>query len=167
MLYSAAGQLEEAARAFDQALAMDPGLGLAHGFVGYNAALLGRAGDTVPAIERAMQLDPAERRHSIWQFFGGFAELLLGHTEAALARLRRSLELNPSYGATQLFLMAALARAGQRAEAARLATTFRAQYPDYPANAIDQLWLSRSASSTYRTQVNPLIQHIRALGVAG
>jgi DNA-binding SARP family transcriptional activator/TolB-like protein/Tfp pilus assembly protein PilF len=167
MLYSAAGQLDEAARAFEQALAMDPGLGLAHGFAGYNTALLGRAGDTVPAIERAMQLDPAERRHSIWLFFGGFAELLLGRTEAALKRLRRSLELNPSYGATQLFLMAALARAGQPAEAARQAAAFRAQYPDYPANAIDQLWLSRSASPAYRAQINPLIQHIRALGVAG
>ncbi|MBV8286846.1 MAG: winged helix-turn-helix domain-containing protein, partial [Hyphomicrobiales bacterium] len=46
MLCSAAGQLEEAARAFEQALAIDPSLGLAHGFAGYNAALLGRPADT-------------------------------------------------------------------------------------------------------------------------
>jgi hypothetical protein len=64
------------------------------------------------AIERAMRLDPAERRHSIWLFFGGFAELLLGRTETALAELRRSLDLNHSYGATQLFLVAALTLAG-------------------------------------------------------
>jgi len=166
MLCSAAGQLEEAARAFDQALAMDPSLGLAHGFAGYNAALLGRASDTGTAIERAMRLDPAERRHNIWLFFGGFAELLLGRTETALAQLRRSLDLNPSYGATQLFLMAALTLAGQPAEAARRAAAFRAQYPDYPANAVDQLWLSRSASPTYRAQVQPLLLHIRALAVA-
>ncbi len=166
MLYSAAGQLEDASRAFEQALAMDPTLGLAHGFAGYNAALLGRAGDTVPAIERAMRLDPTERRHNIWLFFGGFAELLLGRTETALALLRRSLDLNTSYGATQLFLMAALSLAGQPAEAAGLAAAFRQQYPEYPANAIDQLWLSRSASPAYRAQVQPLLQHIRALGVA-
>src|SRR5215472_9013072 len=92
MLCSAAGQLEEAARAFEQALAIDPSLGLAHGFAGYNAALLGRAGDTGSAIEHAMRLDPAERRHSIWLFFGGFAELLLGRSEPALAQLRRSEE---------------------------------------------------------------------------
>jgi adenylate cyclase len=163
MLCSAAGQLEEASRAFDQALAMDPSLGLAHGFAGYNAALLGRAGDTGPAIERAMRLDPAERRHSIWLFFGGFAELLLGRSETALAQLRRSLDLNPSYGATQLFLIAALTLAGQPAEAARRAAAFRAQYPEYPANAVDQLWLARSASPTYRAQVQPLLHHIRAL----
>ena len=167
MLCSAAGQLEEAARAFDQALAMDPSLGLAHGFAGYNAALLGRAGDTGAAIERAMRLDPTERRHNIWLFFGGFAELLLGRTETALAQLRRSLDLNPSYGATQLFLIAALTLAGQPAEAARRAAAFRAQYPDYPANAVDQLWLSRSAAPAYRAQVQPLLTHIRSLALAG
>jgi hypothetical protein len=114
-----------------------------------------------------MRLDPAERRHSIWLFFGGFAELLLGRSEPALAQLRRSLDLNPSYGATQLFLMAALALAGQPAEAARLAAAFRAHYPDYPANAVDQLWLSRSTSSTYRAQVQPLLHHVRSLALAG
>jgi hypothetical protein len=70
MLYSAAGQLELAARAFEQALGMDQALGAAHGFAGYNAALLGRADLTWPAIERAMQLDQTDRRHSIWFFFG-------------------------------------------------------------------------------------------------
>src|SRR5215469_1887501 len=167
MLCSAAGQLEEAARAFDQALAMDPSLGLAHGFAGYNAAFFDRTGDTGSAIEHAMRLDPAERRHNIWLFFGGFAELLLGRSETALAQLRRSLDLNPSYGATQLFLIAALTLAGQPAEAARLGAAFRAQYPDYPANAVDQLWLSRSAAPAYRAQVQPLLTHIRSLALAG
>ena len=32
-------------------------------------------------FERAMRLDQTDRRHSIWFFFGGFAELLLGRTE--------------------------------------------------------------------------------------
>ena len=165
MLYSAAGQLEEAARAFEQALAMDKGLSAAHGFAGYNAALLGRAGETLPAIERAMALDPTERRHSIWLFFGGFAELLLKRTEAAIELLRQSLQRNPSYGATQLFLAAALSLAGRPDEAARTAETFRAQYPEYPANAFHQLWLARSPCTTYRAQIQPLFEKIRDLGV--
>jgi DNA-binding SARP family transcriptional activator/TolB-like protein/Tfp pilus assembly protein PilF len=165
MLYSAAGQLEEAARAFEQALAMDQGLGIAHGFAGYNAALLGRAGETLPAIERAMALDPAERRHSIWFFFGGFAELLLGRTETAIDLLHRSLQRNPSYGATQLFLAAGQALVGRPGEAARTAETFRAQYPEYPANAFHQLWMSRSPCTTYRAQIQPLFEKIRDLGV--
>jgi DNA-binding SARP family transcriptional activator/TolB-like protein len=165
MLCSAAGQLEEAAHAFEQALAMDGGLGLAHGFAGYNAALLGRAGETLPAIERAMRLDPTDRRHSIWFFFGGFAELLLGRVEAAVALLEKSLERNPSYGSAQLFLMAALCLLERPDAAARLATSFRGQYPEYPANAFEQLWLSRSPSPTYRAQVQPLFEKIRCLGI--
>jgi len=73
MLHSAAGKLDEATLAFERALAMDQGLAIAHGFAAYNAAFLGSAGDTLPAIERAMRLDRADRRHSIWFFFGGFA----------------------------------------------------------------------------------------------
>jgi len=165
MLCSATGQLEEAAHAFEQALAMDHSLGLVHGFAGYNAALLGRASETLPAIERAMRLDPTDRRHSIWFFFGGFAELLLGRIEAAIELLRKSLERNPSYGSAQLFLMAALSLLERPDDAARLAASFRGQYPEYPANAFEQLWLSRSPSPTYRAQVQPLFEKIRSLGI--
>lgn len=166
MLYSAAGQLEPAERAFAQALGMDHGLGAAHGFAGYNAALLGRAGETWPAIERAMRLDQTDRRHSIWFFFAGFAELLLGRAETAMQLLRKSLERNPSYGAAQLFLMAALSFLGRGAEATETAAAFRKQYPDYRTTTFEQLWLSRSGSSAYRAQIHPLFEKIRTLGVA-
>ena len=166
MLSSAAGQLEAAARAFEHALAMDQGLGIAHGFAGYNAALLGRARETMPAIERAMSVDQTDRRHSVWFFFGGFAELLLGRTEQAIALLNKSLERNPSYGSAQLFLMAALSLMGRRSDATETAASFRAQYPDYRRNVFEQLWLSRSGSSIYRAQVNPLFEKICILGVA-
>ena len=166
MLYSAGGQLELAERAFGQALGMDHGLGAAHGFAGYNAALLGRAEETWPAIERAMRLDQSDRRHSIWFCFGGFAELLLGRTEAAIELLRKSLDRNPGYGFAQLFLMAALSLLGREAEAAETAASFRKQYPDYRTTTFEQLWLSRSGSSTYRAQIHPLFEKIRTLGVA-
>src|SRR5215831_9649012 len=166
MLYSAAGQLELAARAFEQALGLDQGLGAAHGFAGYNAALLGRADETWPAVERAMRLDQSDRRHSIWFFFGGFAELLLGRTETSITLLQKSLDRNPSYGCAQLFLMAALSLTGRRSEAAETAASFRQQYPDYRTNTFEQLWLSRSGSATYRAQIHPLFEKIRALGVA-
>jgi TolB-like protein len=163
MLCSAAGNLQEAASAFVRALALDERLASAHGFGGYNAALLGRAWETLPAVERAMQLDSANRKHSIWCFFGGFAELLLGHTEAAITLLEKSLERNPSYGAAQLFLMAALALTGRHREAARIAASFCRQYPESPAHAFERLWLSRSPSPAYRAQVYPLFEKIRAI----
>ena len=163
MLYSAAGRLQEAADAFVQALALDERLATAHAFAGYNAALLGRAWETLPAVERAKRLDSTNRRHSIWYFFGGFAELLLGRTEAAIALLCKSLELNANYGAAQLFLMAALSLHGRPDDAAHLAVSFRSQNPEYPARAFEQLWLSRSNSPVYRAQVYPLFERISAL----
>jgi DNA-binding SARP family transcriptional activator/TolB-like protein len=167
MLCSAGGQLEEAAEAFDRALAADPKLGVAHGFGGYNAAFLGHAEETLPAVERAMRLDQTDRRQSIFFFFGGFAELLLGHTEVSIALLQKSLERNPSYGCAQLFLMASLSLIGRKAEAARAATAFREQYPASRANDFEQLWLARSTYPAYRAQIDPVFEKIRSLGVGG
>jgi len=166
MLYSAAAQLDEAAGAFEHALATDAGLGIARGFAGYNAAFLGRADETVPAIERAMRLDQADRRHSILFFFGGFAELLLGRPEASIRLLNKSLERNPSYGSAQLFLTAALSAVGRNSDATAAATKFRTQYPEHRTRAFEKLWLSRSGSPTYRAQVYPLFEKIRGLGLA-
>jgi TolB-like protein len=165
MLHSAAGKLDEAALAFERALAMDQGLAIAHGFAAYNAAFLGSAGKTLPAIERAMRLDRADRRHSIWFFFGGFAELLIGRTDASIALLRKSLERNSTYGSARMFLIAALWLSGRYREAAEAAASFRQQYPDGPAGACEQLWLSRSRSATYRAQILPVFDTIRSLGV--
>ncbi|MBV9202184.1 MAG: hypothetical protein JOY83_21130 [Alphaproteobacteria bacterium] len=165
MLHSAAGKLDEAARAFEQALAMDQGLAIAHGFAAYNSVFLGNAGNTLPAIERAMRLDQADRRHSIWFFFGGFAELLAGRTEASISLLWKSLERNRSYGSAQLFLIAALSLSGRYREAAEAAQLFHQQYPDCPAGALEQLWLSRSSSATYRAQILPVFDTIRDLGL--
>ena len=106
-----------------------------------------------------------DRKHGIWFFFAGFAELLLGRVEGAVTLLEKSLERNASYGSAQLFLMAALSLAGRTSEAARVAAAFRAQYPEYPANAFEQLWLSRSSAPTYRAQIQPLFEHIRSLGI--
>jgi DNA-binding SARP family transcriptional activator/TolB-like protein len=166
MLHSAAGQLEEAGRVIEQALALDPDLGLAHGYAGYNAALLGHAEVTLPAAERAMRLDPTDRRQSVFLFYCGFAELLLGRTEPSIALLRKSLERNPTYGTAQLFLMAALSLNGRSSEAAQAASSFREQFPEYPSNGFEQLWLSRSASPTYRAQIHPVFERIRSLGAA-
>jgi tetratricopeptide (TPR) repeat protein len=114
-----------------------------------------------------MRLDRMERRQSIWYFFGGFAELLLGRADTALALLEKSLQRNPRYGSAQLFLTATLAVLGRRNEASRMAALFRQQYPEYPASAFEQLWLSRSASAEYRGQIRPIFEQMRQLGIAG
>jgi tetratricopeptide (TPR) repeat protein len=167
LMHSAAGRLEESEQAITQALALDPGLGLAHGFAGYNAALLGRAHETLPAAERAMRLDRTERRQSIFLFYGGFAELLLGRREGSLALLRKSLELNPTYGSAQLLMMAALLQLGRMNEAARAAANFREQFPAARSNDFEQLWVTRSTNPVYRAQANPIFEKMRTLGIGG
>jgi DNA-binding SARP family transcriptional activator/TolB-like protein len=166
MLYSAAGQLDEAACAFEQALTADQELGIAHGFAGYNAAFLGRANETLPAIKRAMRFDQADRRHGTWLFFGGFAELLLNRTESSIGLLQQALQRTPGSGSAQLFLTAALSLTGRRNEAAATAAKFRAQYPQYQAAAFEQVWISRSDCAAYRAQMHPLFTQVRALGLA-
>jgi len=176
MLSSAAGDVEQAAAAFRQALTLDPmaharawdgyNMAHAHAWDGYNMAFLGHAEETLPAIERAIRLDPSESRLCVWSFFGGFAELLLGRTEAAIALLNRSLQHNPTYAAAQFFLMAALLATGRRGAADQMLGSLRQHYPGYTLKAFERLWLSRSASPVYRAQVYPLFENIWTLGAA-
>jgi tetratricopeptide (TPR) repeat protein len=166
MLDSVAGDVEQAAAAFRRALTLDPELAHAQAWDGYNMAFLGHAEETLPAIERAIRLDPSERPRSVWLFFGGFAELLLGRTEAAIALLNRSLQHNPTYAAAQFFLMAALLATGRRGAADQMLGSLRQHYPGYTLKAFERLWLSRSASPVYRAQVYPLFENIWTLGAA-
>jgi adenylate cyclase len=164
MLHSVAGDVEQADAAFRRALTLDPELAHAHAWNGYNMAFLGHAEETLPAIERAIRLDPSERPRSLWSFFGGFAELLLGRTDAAIALLNRSLQHNPTYAAAQFFLMAALLATGRRGMAGLMQESLRRRHPGYSVRAFERVWLSRSASPVYRAQVYPLFENIWALG---
>ena len=89
----------------------------------------------------------------------------LAAADASIALLRKSLERNGTYGSARMFLIAALSLSGQYREAAEAAASFRQQYPDGPAGACEQLWLSRSRSATYRAQILPVFETIRNLGV--
>jgi tetratricopeptide (TPR) repeat protein len=114
-----------------------------------------------------MRLDRTDRRQSVFLFYGGFAELLLDRAEAALGLLRKSLELNPSYGTAQLFMIGALLLLGRKNEASRAATAFREQFPESRANDYEQLWLARSINPIYRAQIDPIFDRIRSLGIGG
>ena len=91
---------------------------------------------------------------------------MLGRTHEAIVLLQKSLERNPTYGSPQLFLMAALSLTGRHNEAAVMAQSFRRQYPESPAGAFQQLWLSRSDAPLYRAQIYPLFEDIQAISSA-
>jgi hypothetical protein len=140
----------------------------AYAWNGYNTAFLGHAEETLPAIERAARLDSPRSPRSVcvWSFFGGFAELLLGRTEAAIALLTRALQDNPTHPNSQFFLMASLLATGRRGAADLMQESLRQHYPGYSVQAFERMWLSRSASPVYRAQVHRLFTNIWALGAA-
>jgi DNA-binding SARP family transcriptional activator/TolB-like protein len=165
MLASAAGELERAGRAFERAIAADERYAGARSFSGYNAAFLGRADETIPAIEAAMKLDRTDRATSIMKFFGGFAHLLLGRHDEAVTWLSQSRERNTGYGSALLFYAVALAFNGQAKEAAKVFAEFVARYPGYTLRTFERQWLSRSAIADYQQQIVPLFDQIRILGL--
>jgi len=133
---------------------MDQGLASAHALEATTPPCLAKPGHG--AGDRARYAPRSDRSgRSIFFFFGGFAELLLGRAHEAIVLLQKSLERNPTHGSAQLFLVAALSLTGQHCEAASMADSFRQQYLESPANAFEEFWLSRSASPVYRAQVYP------------
>jgi DNA-binding SARP family transcriptional activator len=166
MLYSSSGELESASDAFDRAVEANCNLAIAHAFGGYNAAFLGHAEKTLPAIERAIRIGGEDRRQSVWWFFAGFAELLLARPERAVTFLGKSLDRNPDYSTAQLFLAAALRRSGKNDEAERMMALFKANFRGYERHAFSSQWLSRSRSPVYRAQILPVFEELRQLGLA-
>src|SRR5439155_13765966 len=81
---------------------------------------LGQAGDTVPAIEKALALSPRDPQRVLWLSFAGMAELYAGRPKAAVPWLERSAALMPSFVNARIWLAAAhqLAGATQKAKAA-------------------------------------------------
>lgn len=160
MMYSAAGEVESAARAFHDSIEANSEIPFIHAYAGYNRAFLGRAEGTLTGVEQALRRGGSDRLRSIWYFFAGFSRLLLG-ADDAMSLLRKSLELNPEYGSAQLFLAAALSMQGRSAEAAQLASEFRGRYPDYRLQTFDQQWLWRSSNPVYRRQIGPVADRVR------
>jgi DNA-binding SARP family transcriptional activator/TolB-like protein len=164
MLCSATGRLEEAAEALDRARSADPFFGGIRAFAAYNGAFLGRAHETLPAIEEAERFERLDRRIGFASFYAGFAELLLGRHEAAVGYLAKALERSPGHGGANLFLVAARAMDSNRAPA-RMAADFRARYPQYRQTTFSQQWLGRSAHPVYQAQIEPVFEKIQALGL--
>ena len=167
MLSSSSGELSTAAEAFDKAVEANCDLAIAHAFGGYNEAFLGHAEKTLPAIERALKIGGEDRRQSVWWFFAGFAELLLGRPEPAIAFLERSLNRNPGYGTAQLFLAAALNQAGRKSDGRRVMRAFNTRFQGYEHEAFTTQWFSRSHSPVYRAQIRPVVDELQRLGLTG
>ncbi|WP_426532617.1 tetratricopeptide repeat protein [Bradyrhizobium sp. McL0615] len=101
----------------EQALALDRNLASAHGAIGLAKHFLGRGAETEAHIQEALRLSPRDTEAFIWMNFAGLAKLQLGADEEAVARFRRSVEINRNHPRTHFFLAAALAHLGRLDEA--------------------------------------------------
>jgi TolB-like protein/class 3 adenylate cyclase/Tfp pilus assembly protein PilF len=102
---------------FERALALDPNLAAAHGDIGLAKIFIGRAEETEAHVTEALRLSPRDSFAWNWLHFAGGAKLTLGADEEAVARLRRSIEINRTFPLAHFFLAAALANLGKLDEA--------------------------------------------------
>jgi serine/threonine protein kinase/Flp pilus assembly protein TadD len=107
------GRLDEAAVAFQQAVALDDGYAVAHGYLGEVYLAKGRLDEAIAACRRALALKPD------WPQPHCILGLALGdrgrHAESATA-FRRAIELKPDFAEAYCNLGSALRRQGQLAQ---------------------------------------------------
>ena len=101
----------------EQALALDRNLANAHAYIGRAKYLLGRGEETEAHVQEALRLSPRDTDAFVWMMFAGLAKLQIGVDEEAVARFRRSVEINRNHPRTHFFLAAALAHLGRLDEA--------------------------------------------------
>jgi TolB-like protein/class 3 adenylate cyclase len=102
---------------FERALALDPNLATAHGHIGLAKIFVGRAEETEAHVSEALRLSPRDSFASLWMQYAGGAKLSLGADEEAVARFRRSIEMNRNLKLVRFFLATALANLGRLDEA--------------------------------------------------
>jgi adenylate cyclase len=99
--------LDRAKSEADKTLALNPNSSGAYVVLGHIETLSGRPLEAIPAIERAMRLDPAFRAQHL--HFLGMAYLLAGKHETAAALLKERFNLTPGTDFGRVLLASALA----------------------------------------------------------
>jgi tetratricopeptide (TPR) repeat protein len=104
---------DQAIAELERALVLDSNLAAAHGGIGLAKIFIGRAVETEGHVNEALRLSPRDSFAWIWLQYAGGAKSALGADEEAVARLRRSIELNRNSPIVHFFLAAALANLGK------------------------------------------------------
>jgi adenylate cyclase len=124
--------LDRAKSEADIALSLNPNYSGAYLILGHIQTLSGQPLEAIPALERAMRLDPAFR--STHLHFLGMAYLLVGKYETAAALLRERLLLTPETDFSRVLLASALGHLGDGDEARRIWKELKEINPKYSFN---------------------------------
>jgi len=95
--------------------------------------------------------------------YAGFAKLLLGADEEAVARLRRSVEMNRNFPLAHFYLAAALAHLGRHDEARSAVQAGLALDPTFTISRFHAR--ASSDNSTYLTQRERISDGMRKAGL--
>ncbi len=121
--------LDRAKSEAENALSLNPNFALAYATLGTICAYSGQPLAAIPAIERAMRLDPAWSQQYL--HFLGTAYLLAGKYETAAALLRQRVLLVPGTDLTRAILASALGHLGEIDEARRVWRELKEINPKY------------------------------------
>jgi tetratricopeptide (TPR) repeat protein len=110
--------LDRAKSEADNTLALNPNSSGAYVILGHIETLSGRPLEAIPALERAIRLDPAFRAQHL--HFLGMAYLLAGKYETAAALLKELVILMPGTDFGRVILASALGHLGDGDEARRI-----------------------------------------------
>jgi TolB-like protein/Flp pilus assembly protein TadD len=154
---------ERAIAEFNEALALDRNLALAHAQIGSVKIALGRAEETEAHVAEAMRLSPRDSGVSVFYSFLGYAKLMLGKDEEALAWLRKSVEANRTSPLAIFTYAAALALVGRIEEARAQVQAGLAIAPEFTVRGYRLGGVSDNP--TYLQQRERVIDGLRKAGV--
>lgn len=125
------GRPQEALGLFDTALHIDENSALGWAFSGITLAYLGRAEEARTRLRNAFRLSPFDRLNFSFWAGAGMAEFVDGNMPEAVAWFQQSYRANPEFAATLRLFAAALALAGEREEAGRMAEALLSKDPNF------------------------------------
>jgi TolB-like protein/lipoprotein NlpI len=128
-----AWQWPEAERAFARSVDLNPGYASAHQWRAYNLASLGRMGEGLAAMQRALELDPLSLIIN-----ADMAQMLYfaGRYDAAIQQSRKTLQMNPGFAEARRVCFLALQRAHRNEEALAELETYHRQPDGGPGGSV-------------------------------
>jgi TolB-like protein/class 3 adenylate cyclase/Tfp pilus assembly protein PilF len=138
------GQIDEAIDAAETAIALDPNLAGAYGWLARLHAKAGHPERTAALVQQAMRLSPRDPNTANWLYQIGTSQLQMGRYDEAIVTLRKSVGGNPNLAISWANLTAAYLGAGRESEARNvLAELRKLEAPQIPDQAGEQLRLMR------------------------
>ena len=147
----------------ERALALDRNLAPAHGAIGLGKYSMGLGEETERHVQEALRLSPCDTSAYRWMMYAGFAKLLLGANQEAVARLRRSVEMNRNFPLAHFYLAVALAHLGRLDEARPAVQAGLALDPTFTISRFRAR--ASSDNPTYLTQRERILDGLRKVGL--